>query len=95
MESEGKTGTKAHQEVLVEITRFESKRETSEAQYNELNANAKADILKAKKIHDELVESLLIAIVFSQSEFMRKSSLHLEKVLALFPQDKLLLCKTR
>lgn len=95
VESEGKTGTKAHQEVLVEITRFESKREAAEVQYNKLNADAKADILKAKKIHDELVESLLIAIVFSQSEFMRKSSLHLEKVLALFPQDKLLLCKTR
>lgn len=53
-------------ELVQEITRFEAKRETAEAEYNTQNASTKSDIINAKFAHDHLLDLLLICTITAQ-----------------------------
>ncbi len=76
------------EETQNEIKKFETKCTTAESTYNQLNSNAKEAMLEGKKSGDRMLESLLLSVVFSQAEFMKKAALHMERVLALFPVEQ-------
>jgi hypothetical protein len=61
-------------ELAQEIQKFETKRASSEAEYNTQNAKTKADILSAKLAHDHLMDLLLICVVTAQVETKRVGS---------------------
>lgn len=84
----GKGQTKAATDAVNEITKFTGKLDRSKAQYDELNAQTKHDMISAKKAHDALIDILLTTVVVSQYEMFSRAAAQLEQVIKVLPQDK-------
>lgn len=87
-ESNGKGGTDKTAEILAEITKYENKVSNAEANYNAQNQKAKRDILAAKELHDELMDSMLITVMVTQAEMFSRAAADLEALLAKLPPSK-------
>ena len=73
---------------MAEIARFELKKEQADSAYNEANEKTKEDIIKAKKAHDFLLETMVVCVITCQAELLKQASLKLDEVVSMLPQDK-------
>lgn len=71
-EAQGKGGTAAQADTIAEITKYEAKLQNAQGQYTAQNEKTKDDILAAKEVHDELLDTLLITAVVTQVGFFLK-----------------------
>ena len=94
MQSNGKGGTEKTAEILAEISKYENKVSNAETNYNAQNSKTKVDILAAKELHDELMDSMLVTVLVTQAEVFSRAAKDLEGLLAKLPQSKVnaLLC---
>ncbi len=69
MESQGKTGTPAYNEVIQELAKFEGKEQVAKEGYEFKNSNTKEKILDARVRHDTLMNDVLVNIVVAQVSF--------------------------
>ncbi len=60
----------------------------AEANYNAQNQKTKRDILAAKELHDELMDSMLITVMVTQAEMFSRAAADLEALLAKLPPSK-------
>eukprot|EP01031_Cornospumella_fuschlensis_P028539 gene28539-34450_t len=88
LEAQGKAQDKAGQELQAEIAKFQGKEHVAKESYNIKNATVKDEIVQAKEMHDELINSVLISTVVSQAELYAAAAKKLEEVIKLLPADK-------
>ncbi len=58
--------SKALENTIAEIARFEAKRQNAEKNYKTDNAKVKEDIIKARFAHDQLMDNVLITSIVCQ-----------------------------
>jgi hypothetical protein len=66
LQQAGKGGSDKAAETLNEISKFENKVTNAEAAYTAQNQKTKVQILAAKELHDEMMDSMLINVLVTQ-----------------------------
>ena len=70
---------------MAEISKYENKVANAETNYTAQNQKTKVDILAAKELHDELMDSMLVTVMVTQAEVFSRAAADLEGLLAKFP----------
>jgi hypothetical protein len=65
-QTQGKGGTPAMVELIADMDKISAKLSNAEQLYNEQNGKTKRDILAAKELQDELLDTLLLTMVVCQ-----------------------------
>ena len=77
-------------EIQAEIEKFQKKVHSGLEEYTYVNQKTKADIIEAKRTHDQLMDQLIITTIVCQTELFNQAASQLEAIIATMPEDKVL-----
>ncbi|KAJ1418199.1 hypothetical protein B484DRAFT_453752 [Ochromonadaceae sp. CCMP2298] len=74
--------------VAADLDKFQKKVQSGLEEYLYVNEKVKGDIIKARALHDQLVDQMLVTAVVCQAELFNQAACQLEAVIEGMPADK-------
>jgi len=91
LEAAGKGDTPAAVDVQADIEKFQKKVQSGLEEYTYVNQKTKADIVAAKRQHDELMDQLIITTIVCQAELFTQAAAQLDAIIDTLPEDRVCL----
>lgn len=88
LEAAGKGDTPAAADIQADIEKFQKKVQSGLEEYTYVNQKTKADIVNAKKQHDELMDQLIITTIVCQAELFTQAAAQLDAIIDTLPEDR-------
>jgi len=88
LEAAGKGDTPAAAELQIEIEKFQKKVQSGLEEYTYVNQKTKADVVEAKRQHDQLMDQLIITTIVCQAELFANAAAQLESIIDTMPEDR-------
>lgn len=81
-------------ELAAEIEKFHKKVQSGLEEYTYVNQKTKADIVEAKRQHDQLMDQLVIAVIVCQQELFTQAASQLQEIIDTMPEDEVRILTT-
>lgn len=88
LEAAGKGDTPAAADVQADIEKFQKKVQSGLEEYTYVNQKTKADVVAAKRQHDELMDQLIITTIVCQAELFTQAAAQLDAIIDTLPEDR-------